>query len=240
MKRTVFVALLACLLLLLLLPVQAAAVPGQPGFFAPSVAGDIRDFFSDPNVAYLFLALAILGILIEVITPGLYLPGTVGIIAAIVAFYALGLLSVNPLGLILLILALPLFIFGAYLAAAFIPFTIVGIAALVVGSIYLFQAGLRVHPALIAAVVVILSVVSILVSTRVVKAHRLRVVTGRENLLNRTAVVKTPLEPNGTVLVEGELWQAKLDRGKAQPGDEVTITAVEGLKLIVTKNKGGE
>jgi membrane-bound serine protease (ClpP class) len=191
-------------------------------------------------VAYLFLTLAILGILIEIVTPGLYVPGTIGIIAALLAFYALGLLSVNPLGLILLTLALPLFILGAYLAAAFIPFTLVGVAALIIGSIYLFHTGLAVHPALIAAVVVIMSVFLVLVSNRVVRAQRLRVATGKEDLLCRTAVVRSPLEPAGTVLVEGELWRAELDRGKAQPGEEVTITAIKGLKLSVTKRKGGD
>jgi membrane-bound serine protease (ClpP class) len=205
-----------------------------------SVAGDLRSFFNDPNVAYLFLALAILGILIEIITPGLYLPGTIGIIAAVIAFYALGLLSVNPLGLVLLILALPLFIFGAYLAAAFIPFTAVGIVALVTGSIYLFHAGFSIHPALIASVVIIMSVVFILVSNRVAKAQRLRVTTGREDLMCRTAVVRTPLEPAGTVLIEGEIWQAELDRGSARAGDEVTVNAIQGLKLYVTKKKGGD
>ncbi len=239
MKTKLLLAALTGILCLLFYAIPVAASSSSGGYPLPlTVAGDIRDFFSDPNIAYLFLALAILGILIELITPGLYLPGTIGILAAIVAFYALGLLSVNPLGLILLILALPLFVFGAYLAAAFIPFTLVGIAALIVGSIYLFQAGLNVHPALIAAVVVILSTVFILVSNRVVRAQRLRVATGREDLLCRVAVVKTALEPAGTVMVEGELWQAEIDRGRAEAGEEVIINAIEGLKLYVTKKKG--
>ena len=240
MKRTLVPAMLTAVLCLIFSSIPAAASFSAGGAVSLAAAGDIRDFFSDPNVAYLFLALAILGILIEIITPGLYLPGTIGVIAALLAFYALGFLSVNPLGLILLILALPLFVFGAYLAAAFIPFTLVGIAALIVGSIYLFQAGLAVHPALIAAVVIILSTVFILVSNLVVRAQRLRVATGREDLLCRTAEVKTPLDPAGTVLVEGELWQAEIDRGKAETGEEVVINAVEGLKLYVSKKKGGE
>jgi membrane-bound serine protease (ClpP class) len=240
MKIVLRCALFACLFCLLLSPIRVAASADLDCLYQPAAAGDLRDFFSDPNVAYLFLALAILGILIELITPGIFVPGTIGLISAVIAFYALGLLSVNPLGLILLLLALPLFVFGAYLAAAFIPFTLVGIAALIVGSIYLFQAGLGVHPALIAAVVVILSVVFILVSNRVVRAQRLRIVTGQEDLLCRTAVVRTPLDPTGTILVEGELWQAELDKGKAQVGEVVTITAIQGLKLFVTKNKGGD
>ncbi len=231
MKRILTLALLMVAFCVLASPVQAAS--------SLAVSDGFRDFFNDPNIAYLFLALAILGILIELITPGLYLPGTVGVIAAILAFYALGLLSVNPLGLILFILALPLFVFGAYLAAAFIPFTVVGIAALSVGSIYLFHTGAAAHPALIAVVVIIMSIVFILVSNRVVRAQRLRVATGREDLIGRTAVARTALEPSGTVMIEGERWQAELEGGQAKAGEEVVVCAIQGLKLIVTKKQGG-
>ncbi len=68
-----------------------------------------------------------------------------------------------------------------------------------------------------------------------VKTHRGRVTSGKEDLVGNTAVVLTPLAPRGTVLVEGERWNAVLDRGTAAPDEEVTITKVEGLKLSVTR-----
>jgi membrane-bound serine protease (ClpP class) len=70
-----------------------------------------------------------------------------------------------------------------------------------------------------------------------VKAHRNRIGAGREELVGRTAEVETALEPKGMVLVDGERWTAVIENGSAQPEEEVTITRVEGLKLIVTKNK---
>ena len=223
-------------------PIQAAVPAADLAVVQPalSFADNLRDFFSDHNVAYLFLSLAILGLLIEIITPGTYVSGFIGIIAAAVAFYALGLLSVNPLGLTLFILALPLFVLGAYLAKLFIPFTIAGIVALVMGSLYLFHAETDIHPALIAAVVIIISVSLILISNRVVKAQRQRITTGHEGLLHGTAVVHTSLNPGGMVMVEGELWQAELDQGQARAGEEVIVTDIKGLKLIVTKKKGGD
>jgi membrane-bound serine protease (ClpP class) len=222
------------LLLALMIPFCLIAAPAHAA--APLAASEgLSSFFNDPNIAYLFLALAILGILIEIITPGMYFPGTVGVLAAILAFYALGLLPVNPWGLVLLLLALPLFVLGAYLSTVFIPFTVVGVAALLVGSIYLFHAGFEVHPGLIAAVVVIMSAVFILVSNRVVKSQRRRVATGREDLIGRAATVRSALTPSGMVLIEGELWQAELDHGHAKAGEEATVTAVNGLKLMVTK-----
>ena len=68
-----------------------------------------------------------------------------------------------------------------------------------------------------------------------IRAHRNRIAAGREELVGRTATVETALEPRGIVLVEGEHWTAIMEKGKAEPDDEVIITRVEGLKLIVNK-----
>ncbi len=239
MKRVMALGIFIFGVCLLSSPIQAAGPAAVPAVAQSTLffAGDLRGFFGDPNVAYLFLSLAILGLIIEIVTPGFYLPGLFGIIAAALAFYALGLLSVNPLGLTLIIIALPLFVFGAYRAAAFIPSTLAGIIALAAGSLCLFHTGLSIHLALITFVVTVMSIAFILTSNSVVKSQRRRVATGSEDLLNRTAVVRTPLEPSGTVMVEGELWQAELDYGQAQVDEEVVVTAIHGLKLIVAKKK---
>jgi membrane-bound serine protease (ClpP class) len=70
-----------------------------------------------------------------------------------------------------------------------------------------------------------------------VRTHRGRVTSGKEDLVGNTAVVLTPLEPRGIVLVEGERWTATIDKGTAAPDEEVTITKVEGLKLQVTRKQ---
>lgn len=70
-----------------------------------------------------------------------------------------------------------------------------------------------------------------------IRAHRKRVAVGREDLVGRTAVVDIALDPKGLVLVEGERWRAILDKGRAEPEEEVIITKVEGLKLWVTKKE---
>jgi len=68
-----------------------------------------------------------------------------------------------------------------------------------------------------------------------IRAHRNRIAAGREDLVGRTAEVETALEPRGIVLVEGERWTAIIESGQAEPQEEVIITRVEGLKLIVNK-----
>jgi len=49
---------------------------------------------SDPNIAFLLLSLATLGIFIEIMNPGLIFPGVVGAICGLLAFYSLGQLPV--------------------------------------------------------------------------------------------------------------------------------------------------
>ena len=69
------------------------------------------------------------------------------------------------------------------------------------------------------------------------RTYRKQVAAGREDLIGKTAVVKTALEPKGLVLVEGERWAAVIDKGRAEPEEEVIITKVDGLKLTVTKKQ---
>ena len=68
-----------------------------------------------------------------------------------------------------------------------------------------------------------------------IRAHQQQVLAGREELVGKTAEVKTVMEPKGTVFIEGERWKAVSEKGRAKPGEEVIITKVDGLKLYVKK-----
>jgi membrane-bound serine protease (ClpP class) len=71
----------------------------------------------------------------------------------------------------------------------------------------------------------------------VVRAHQRKVAAGKEELVGRTAVVEVALAPKGIVLIEGERWTAVIDKGRAEPEEEVLITRVDGLKLMVTRKQ---
>jgi membrane-bound ClpP family serine protease len=73
------------------------------------------------------------------------------------------------------------------------------------------------------------------VISRVVRAHRKQATTGREELVGKVAVARTALDPDGLVFFKGERWEAVSEAGKIEPGEEVVITKVDGLKLYVTK-----
>lgn len=88
-------------------------------------------------------------------------------------------------------------------------------------------------------VLIILCIIAFLVITIIWgrRAHRFKIGAGKEEMMGKTAVVTTTLDPRGTVFVEGEQWTAISDEGKIETGEEVTINKVDGLKLYVTKIK---
>ena len=194
---------------------------------------------SDPNIAYILLSLGSIGIMAEIYSPGTFFPGIIGAISLLLAFYSLGVLDANLGGILLILLAFGLFI-GELLTTTFGIFTAGGITALVLGSLILFpEAGslFQVSPWLIGVMVAVVTAVFAFVITRIVRVHRRQAYTGREELVGKTAVAKSLLEPEGIVLFKGERWTAVAEKGKVKPGEEVTITKVDGLKLHVTRKK---
>jgi len=194
---------------------------------------------SDPNIAYILLTLATIGLITEISNPGLIFPGVVGGICLFLAFYSLGVLNAYWAGVLLIFLAIGLFVAEVF-TQAFGILTAGGIASLVIGSLILFSHSspeMEVNRFLIAGVTILVAAFIAFIVGAAVRGQRRRVATGAEGLLGRVAVAKTSLDPKGTVLVDGELWKAVLDTGKVEPGEEVTVTKVEGLKLLVTQRK---
>lgn len=74
------------------------------------------------------------------------------------------------------------------------------------------------------------------ISRKVLEAHREQPVrAGHEELIGAPAEVRTSLDPEGQVWIEGALWRARLtgDGATPRPGDRVTVEAIEGLTLLV-------
>ena len=191
---------------------------------------------SDPNIAYILLSLATIGLITEISSPGLIFPGVFGGISLILAFYSLDVLNAYWGGVALIVLAIGLFI-AEFFTSSFGLFSAGGAAALVFGSLILFthSPGVEVNRGLIAGVTVGIVAFAVFVVGAIVRGQRRRKATGAEGMIGKTAIAKTPLAPTGTVLAQGELWTAIAENDTIAPGEEVTITKVEDLKLRVTK-----
>ncbi|MEE9202026.1 MAG: NfeD family protein, partial [Dehalococcoidia bacterium] len=112
-------------------------------------------------------------------------------------------------------------------------------ASLIAGSILLFSGSpaFSIHPGLIAGVAIFLTGFFFFAFRAVIRTHRRPQTWGSEGMVGQIVVARTPLNPSGTVAGMGELWEAMIDEGSAQPGEEVAIKEVHGLKLTVTKKE---
>ncbi len=89
---------------------------------------------------------------------------------------------------------------------------------------------------IIAGLSVFLTAIFVLIVWAIIRSYRYPITTGKEGLIGQTAITKTALDPKGTVFIDGERWNAWADNVKIEPGEEVIVTKVEGLKLKVAKN----
>ncbi len=192
---------------------------------------------SNPNIAYILLTLASIGLITEISNPGLIFPGVVGGLCLFLALYSLNVLNAYWAGLLLIMLA-----FGLFLTEIFVPaygiLTTGGVISLVIGSLILFSgsdASMQFDKGLIAIVAVFFALFVAFLVWATIRGQRRKVTTGREGMVGQIALVKKALKPGGMVLVDGELWTAEIESGSAQPGEEVVITQVKDLKLTVAK-----
>ncbi|TEU18063.1 MAG: nodulation protein NfeD [Dehalococcoidia bacterium] len=191
---------------------------------------------SNPNIAYILFTLATIGLITEISNPGMVFPGVAGGISLLMAFYSLGVLDAYWGGIALILLAVGLFI-AEYFTTSFGLLTAGGIISLVIGSLILFShsPGIEVNRGLIAGVTAGVTAFAVFVVGAIIRGQRRRKATGAEGMIGATAIAKTPLDPTGTVLAQGELWTAASEGGRVARGEEVIITKVEALKLWVTK-----
>jgi len=190
---------------------------------------------ADPQVAYLFMLLAILAIGFEITHPGAVLPGVVGVIAGAIALVAFGSLPVNLAGVALVLFALVLF--GADVRApTHGVLTTGGVVSLALGSFLILDAGapflepniaLAIGPPLVVGLML-----AFLISRAVAVRHR-PPTSGTTAMVGIEGEAREDLGPEGgLVMVDGALWQASA-AVPVHRGARVRVRTVEGLRLTV-------
>jgi len=196
---------------------------------------------SDPNIAYLLMMGGILGIFFELSNPGSILPGIIGGICLILAFFAFQSLPVNWAGLLLLL-------FGVILLIAEIKvvshgvLALGGIVAMALGSLMLFDApdvGFRLSWWVVAPTVGATAGLFLFVVATGVRALARRPMLGSAGMIGQTGVARGPIGGEGQVAVQGELWRAVADGEPIAEGSRVRVVGVDGLTLRVKGEGGG-
>lgn len=202
--------------------------------FSMSLRLHILKTLSDPNIAYILMTLGTVGLLAELYNPGAILPGVVGAISLILAFYSFQSLPVNYAGVLLILLGIVFFILEA-LVVSFGILAIGGVTAMVLGSLMLMKTDaefLQISWSVIIPVVAAAAGLSLLIVGVGLRALRRKPMTGLEEMIGLVGEARTTVAPRGQIVIHGELWDA-VSEVPLQPGDAAEVTRVEGLRLHV-------
>jgi len=198
---------------------------------------------SNPNIAYLFLILGFYGILFELSHPGAILPGVLGAIFLILAFYSFQVLPVNYAGVALILLALLLFFLDTQIPSHGL-LTLGGIVSFVLGSLMLFKTEnpfFRVsYLNIFIATILTISFFAFIVY-KAIKAQFKKPEIGSESLIGKIGEARTDIkgEEGGLVFLHGELWNA-YSENYIRKGSKVRVVAMEGLKIKVEELRNGD
>lgn len=189
---------------------------------------------AQPDIAMILLTLGGLGLYFEFMSPGAIVPGVVGGICLILAFFALSVLPVDFAGMALLFLALILFIAEIKVISHGV-LAIGGTVSMVLGALMLFKTpepALRVSLEVIVSLAVFSLAVVGFLTFMAIRVRQSPVRTGMEGLVSEIGTARSPIDPRGKVFVHGEIWDAVSDEPVA-PGDPVEVIAVRNLTLAV-------
>lgn len=191
-----------------------------------------------PEIVLILFMLGFYGLLYELMSPGAVLPGVVGAISLLLAFYAMGTLPVNYAGVFLILLSFLLFLLELKMHTHGIM-TVGGTVSLIFGSFLLVESGVKysaTYYAVVAATVVFSLSFVFLVLAKLWNVRRQRQLLGKESLIGELGVVKEPLTPEGYVSIEGVLWKAKSQGGPISQGMKVKVVQIEDSTLVVRQS----
>jgi membrane-bound serine protease (ClpP class) len=195
----------------------------------------ILSALSNPSFAYMLMMLGILGIFFEISQPGVILPGVIGAIALLLAFFAFATLPINYVGLLLILLAVVMFILEVKVPS-FGMLTVGGIIAMAFGSLMLIDSSepyLQISRALIAATVSVSAGFILFASWMVVRTQRQPVHSGQERMIGLRGSALEAIHGEGRVFVRGEIWRARAEAEIAKGREIEIIRLLPGLMLEV-------
>jgi len=197
-----------------------------------------------PDALFILLILGVLGIYIEFTHPGLFAPGVFGAICLLLALYAMQLLPVSFAGLMLIVCAFVLFILEAKFPTHGV-LGVGGVIAMLLGALFLIKTpmtGMGINPAIALGVALGMGAIVIFLMRLVLKSHRWKTATGKEEMIGEVGEVVEPPKAAGEaamIFVHGELWRALPPREKTlAKGERVRVKKVAGLTLEVEPLEG--
>ena len=195
-----------------------------------------------PQIAVLLFSLGTLGLTIELWSPGAIVPGVVGGLCLLLAFFAFQILPVNYVGLLLILFGLILLVLEM-LVVSYGLLATGGIVSMVLGALMLFDSPapeLQLGLPFIVSTMLALAVIMAGLMRLVIKAQLRPSVTGPSGMIDEVGRTLTLIEPGGLgrVATHGEIWTATSNEAIAE-GESVRVTAVDGMTLTVRRWASG-
>jgi membrane-bound serine protease (ClpP class) len=216
----------------------------------------LLEILVNPNVAYLLILIGLVGMVIELFSPGLIAPGTIGVISFLLGLYGTAQLPVTAAGVLLLVFGVAMIIAEAHLPTHGI-LGASGVAALIASGLVLYDtntSAFEISPVVVILAGLLMGGFLAFAVERAIRARRLPTRTGWEEMIGAVGEVRDPLDPIGQIFVEGALWRAELapphdgqGHAAAEPaadgraierGSRVRVESVEGLTLRVRPLEG--
>jgi membrane-bound serine protease (ClpP class) len=189
-----------------------------------------------PEILFLLLLGALAGLGAEISHPGLIFPGVLGVFCLVLFLFASQIIPVNSAGVLLIILAVALFI-AEVKVTSYGLLTAGGLVAMILGAMMLVDSSLpelQIDPWTLVPVVLVFAAFTLALVRLVVQAQLRQPATGMEGLAGRSGEASTDLDPEGWVIVQGELWRARAEE-RVTKGDPVQVVSGDGLRLRVRK-----
>jgi membrane-bound serine protease (ClpP class) len=196
----------------------------------------ILKYIADPNIAFILMMIGLAGIYFELAHPGVVLPGVIGTLCLLLAFFAFQTLPINYIGILLILLAFIFFILE-FKVTSYGLLSLAGVVSLFLGAVMLFRgegSDMGVSWGVLIPTVMTVSLFFILVAGIVFRSHFQRSLSGTAGMLGERGVAYTALAPEGQVFIHGEYWNAVSDEPIAAK-ETVEVLEVKDLKLRVRR-----
>jgi membrane-bound serine protease (ClpP class) len=193
-------------------------------------------YIGDPNIAFILMMIGLAGIYFELAHPGVVLPGVLGGICLLLAFFAFQTLPINWIGFLLILLSFVFFVLE-FKVTSYGLLSLAGVVSLFLGAIMLFRGGgpgMNVSWSVLVPTVLTISAFFVVVAGIVFRSHLRRSMTGTAGMVGERGVAQTDLKPEGQVYVHGEYWHA-VSAEPINAGEPIEVVQVVDLKLLVRR-----
>lgn len=219
-------------------PQQELAAGAQVRFDEPSLLAQLLHAVATPSAAYLLLVIGLLLVVFEFFTAGVGVAGAVGAAGVVLGGYGLGVLPTRPLALAVLVVGILGYAIDVQ-AGAPRAWSVIGTAAFVAGSFFLFGGGLSVPLVVLAIGVAGVALFMVAGMPAMVRTRFSTPTIGRESMLGEEGLARTDVAPDGVVTVRDAPWRARTNRATPiRAGETIRVAAIDGLLLEVEPLEG--